>query len=331
MLRDLGDKKRMKRSENFNHHEDSEVSDDGSRTSPSKDVDDHSDIEIDYGFEYDFITPPTTLSSRDPAKSNNQTENPLASTIPEQSPDPKDPQHEDEDGETTYQFRLFSAHPSSGLSKSTADAATPVAAAASKDTIRLSATPPPSADNLNLIDNISLHKTQFLRPRRPDSYYFTSALPTSTLSRLSSQYSETALSTTDILTRAKSTKWPGTSLPWRVIHVKLAQPTKTPTPTTTSRSSTQPSSSSRPQRINPRPSKKRRLVLRRRSAAQADLVEKAKAADEAEREKRTRRNREKKVKRKEREKRKKQDAAAASLGTETQPVGEDSADESMMS
>ncbi|RVX67353.1 hypothetical protein B0A52_09134 [Exophiala mesophila] len=322
----------MKRSEIFNHHDDSEVSDDGSRTSPSKDVDDHSDIKIDYGFEYDFITPPTTLSSRDPAKSDTQSENPLASTIPEQSPDLKDAQHEDEeDGETAYQFRLFSSHPSSGLSKSTADAATPAAAAASKDTIRLSATPPPSADNLNLIDNISLDKTQFVRPRRPDSYYFTSALPASTLSRLSSQYSETALSTTDILTRAKSTKWPGTSLPWRVIHVKLAKPTKTPTPTTTSKSSTQLPSSSRLHRTSPRPSKKRRLVLRRRSVAQAELVEKAKAADEAEREKRTRRNREKKVKRKEREKRKKQDAAASSLGTETQPVGEASPDERMMS
>lgn len=299
---------------NDDDHDVSGASDHRSSASPSRDVD-NSEIQVDYGFEYDFFTPPNTSSSHEPAKSDAQSEKPLRSQIPEQSLDPKDPHHEDEDAETTYQFRLFTSHPSSELSKS--NNAAPV-----RDTIRLSATPPPSATNLNMTDSISLENTQFVRPRRPDSYYFTSALPASTLSSLSLQYSDTALSTTDILARAKTTQWPGTSLPWRVIHVKLAKPAPALPPSrlpSSSRLSSRPTSTSSRSHHNPRPSKKRRLVLRRRSAAQVDLAEKAKAADEADREKRTRRNREKKVKRKEREKRKKQDAAG-SLGSD--PIGE---------
>lgn len=240
-------------------------------------------VNVNYGFEYDFVTSGPAMSEirRSPQI---------------------DASGEAEEPE--YQFRLFTSAP-----KSTPQVSHPATSTANTR-IRLSPTPEPAA----LADALSLDKAHFLRPNRPQAYYFTSALPEKTVQGLKSQYNDIAVSTSDILSQAKSTKWPGTSLPWRLAHVELVKPVAKPNSlnqnTEASLGFGDPSLRGR----SKKPSKKRRILLRRRLALRQTRGAQAKAAEETEREKRTRRNREKKVKKKEREKRKK-------LGTEREGDG----------
>lgn len=103
---------------------------------------------------------------------------------------------------------------------------------------------------------------------------------------------------------ANSFSQPGCHLPWRVIHLdssktKLPKPSADPTVYVVNQ---QPISKTPKSRK--KPGKKRRIVLRKRAAAE-------KAKKEAEAEKRTRRNREKKIKRRQRERERKVALAAA--------------------
>ncbi|KIV83455.1 hypothetical protein PV11_05478 [Exophiala sideris] len=273
---EVPDAKRIKRSELFQGDISPQslsrstspiAADDQEEATPSK---------VDYGFEYDFITPD--------AKSAQPTETEAA----------HEPSNEDNNEEQEFDFRLFTTapkHPS--------------------QPIRLSATPPPTDPT----ETPTLDQANFIRPNRPDSYYFTSALAPESTQTLKSQYATAALSTTDVLSLATSTKWPGTALPWRCIHVKLTKPTN-PSQGRDRKSVTQQLDSSTDSRRS-RPSKKRRILLRKRLALRANLAAQAGHDEEAEREKRTRRNREKKVKRKEREKRKKLESEDQPQSTET--------------
>lgn len=241
----------------------------------------------DYGFEYEFISPDV-----DQAEGKAR---PLA-------PAPKDKEiaedvDQDQEEEQEYQFRLFT----SAATQPKAQSPTFI-----KPIIRLSRSPSPV---VGLDRALSLDKAHFIRPNRPDTYYFTAALPAETVHSLRSQYAQVAVSTSDVISRAKATSWPGTTLPWRVIHVQLANRSssardrhvveaivKTTHESSSSKSNSKPKAKS---------SKKRRIVLRRRLAKSAELAAQAVEAELTEKEKRTRRNREKKVKRKEREKKKK--------------------------
>ncbi|KIW99177.1 uncharacterized protein Z519_00840 [Cladophialophora bantiana CBS 173.52] len=280
---EVPDAKRVKRSALF-REDDSQGSRASTRSvSPVEPTGDEGEniVEPTYCFEYDFIAPRSSSPKPPLASSKSQ----LGVNSPEE--------------EQEYQFRLFAS-----TSKSTAEPSKPNPTTADSR-IRLSHTPEPVA----LADSLSLDKAQFLRPNRPDSYYFTSALPEEMTQVLRSQYADVAVSSSDVISRAKSTKWPGAALPWRLIHVELlgkGRQLKDTVQPAGSISNTRESKSS-----PKRPSKKRRILLRRRLALRQELAAQTRAAEETEREKRTRRNREKKVKRKEREKRKKLEAPEA--------------------
>ncbi|EHY60077.1 hypothetical protein HRR83_006436 [Exophiala dermatitidis] len=291
--------KRIKRSELFQVDDDSQSqagSETGSRAGSPAQSDADTDAVVpvpNYGFEYEIVEAGEAPNNR------NQT-----------------PEQHDEEEEQEYQFRLFttSSKPKTGQQPSTTTTTTTTTT--TKPTIRLSRTPSPVPEGLSL--SLSLDKAHFINPSRPETYYFTASLPQETIQILRRQYTEAALSTNDILVRAKATKWPGTSLPWRVIHVKKAADR---TKKSSSQSNDDPGKvtvnvdgSTVKSKSKSKPGKKRRIVLRRRLAKKAEFAAQAQVAELTEKEKRTRRNREKKVKRKEREKRKKEMEKLAGAG-----------------
>ncbi|KEF52210.1 uncharacterized protein A1O9_11837 [Exophiala aquamarina CBS 119918] len=268
-----------------------------SRSQP-EDQDRQADVKVDYGFEYEFIS----LSQ---AQSQTQ--------VTQEKPGPGHKKGEEEDRESSeepsYQFRLFTKPTTTSISDPVVDRKP------SLTTIRLSTTPEPNSALLTSASDVPLSSVHFVRPQRPESqyYYFTSALPPAKQALLKSQYAEVALSTRDVLSNASMTKWPGAAVPWRVIKTKVSNMTSATTkdPSNARKGAllaSRPRPGSGPRL---RPSKKRRIHLRRQLTAKSAATEQQKLSDEAEREKRTRRNREKKVKRKEREKRKKQEAEQA--------------------
>ncbi|KIW62981.1 hypothetical protein PV04_09865 [Phialophora macrospora] len=286
--------KRVKRSRLFQDDDDSHGSRDSSRSNspgePASDLQDD-DIELSYGFEYDFVAP--KLSDARPSH-------------PISEPRPLEDAEEPE-----YQFRLFAPGLKSRAQHDQPEPATGDAI------VRLSATPEPAA----LDDALSLDKAHFIRPNRPETYYFTAALPDETLQQLKAEYAAVAVSASDVFSRAESTKWPGTALPWRLIRVQLlnaASKSKEQRQSGNFDSAVARHNNSAQQkaRARTRPSKKRRILVRRRVALRNELAAQAKVTEETEREKRTRRNREKKVKKKEREKRKKTEASGSSHGVE---------------
>jgi len=317
----LPEAKRIKRSEFLATGNDSS-SRSSRHSSPSQgslsEDQDQNQAKVDYGFEYDFVAP---------SQSQSQPQ------IPRQRPGAshekcgEEDEDQEESEEASYQFRLFTKHstattttsssnkiPSSSSHTATTNTTTTTNnTEQALTTIRLSATPEPGLGTLASEPEISLEKTHFTRPHRPESqhYYFTSSLPLAKQSLLRSQYAAVALSSHDVLSRATASKWTGTALPWRVINLTANTPHPRPSkkgPATTSHSKTQPQGSGKQPRR--RPSKKHRIMVRRQLAAKSAAKEQLKLSEEAEREKRTRRNREKRVKRKEREKRKKMDAEA---------------------
>ncbi len=230
--------------------------------------------DVSYGFEYDFVTPnvPYTETALPASKAR----------LLDETAEPEEPE---------YQFRLFAPGP-----KSKAQSDEPECPF-SDTRVKLSASPEPA----ELTEPLSLDRAHFIRPNRPDLYYLTSALSQNIIEGLKSQYEDAAISTSDVLSRAISTMWPGTALPWRVIEVELLnKPSKS--------KGQAPNDSQETGRARSRPSKKRRILFRRRLVLRAELAAQSKVAEETEREKRTRRNREKKVKKKEREKKKKVEA-----------------------
>jgi hypothetical protein len=283
---DVPNAKRIKRSD-FEAEQRGDEGSLGDATDPRDSVDlDKSVLEsrdtlMNYGFEYDFITPQQSGPQRPPLEQT------------------------DED---QYEFRLFS-------NPAPAAPATPAVAEADHGNgptsrqariITLARSPTPSSA-------LPEQEGRILRPR-PDSNYLTKPS-----SALKAQYAATAVSPTTLVTLAH-TPWPGTELPWRTIHVPLSQlhnslrpAPQRHSPTTTNR--------------RPKPSKKRRILLRQRLAARLRSQPKPKPTKivnekgeleldlpPEEREKRTARNREKKLKRREREREKKKAAGLTADG-----------------
>lgn len=265
-------------------------------------------MEPNYGFQYDFVdVNPATILPTGPVSSN-----PPRQTQPT-GEEAGEENEKEEDQEEEYQFRLFT---STAGSKPTPDATHGESSStAVKLKIRLSPTPDPGT----LADEPSLDRAHFVRPNRPLTYYLTSALPKETVQELRAQYVDAAVATADVLSRAKSSPWPGTVLPWRLVHIKLDRRQESKSKLNSSlpldyvQSQSQQAAGAAAARRS-KPSKKRRILLRRRQTLRAERAAQAKVADETEREKRTRRNREKKVKRKEREKRKKLESVGAAGG-----------------
>ncbi|OAL38550.1 hypothetical protein AYO20_02200 [Fonsecaea nubica] len=324
---EVPDAKRVKRSELFRDDHDDDVDDTlpgsrGSRRSVSPPPATHfSDdgenvLRPSYGFEYEFVAVPKVSSPKQKTKTKRESDRTAPTkSASELAVNPQQEGEEEEEGggggggggeeePLEFQFRLFTSSKKSRPTTTTSatrpgpsqDDVTTTTTTIADTRIRLSRTPEPAA----LEESLSLENAHFLRPHRPDSYYFTSALPDEATQALRTQYADVAVSTADIISQATRTKWPGAALPWRLIHVQLLRGKGISAGAQPPTSSTSSSSSS-----SKRPSKKRRILLRRRLALRQELAAQAKATEETERERRTRRNREKKVKRKEREKRKK--------------------------
>ncbi|EXJ91301.1 hypothetical protein A1O1_04411 [Capronia coronata CBS 617.96] len=311
--------KRIKRSDLF-HTDNSPTgseADSRSRSASPADIDtDHDDGDAtitvpDYGFEYDFISP--TVAAIPPKSEAVPTTSKKTEVHDNQT------HEDDQEQEQEFQFRLFTSATVTAQTQKPSQSSQQQSSNVARPTIRLSRTPSPAP--LSGQDGLlSLDKAHFVRPHRPETYYFTAALPADTAQALKSQYAEVAVSTSHVLSRSKSTIWPGSVLPWRVIHVELVAPNRRGQGTVTKSTAGKVSGPGLASRSTsrPKPSKKRRIVLRQRLAKRAEMAAQAVAAELTEKEKRTRRNREKKVKRKEREKMKKQKLLQQEEGTGAQ-------------
>lgn len=259
------------------------------------------DVNVDYGFEYDFISPSQSQSQ---SQVFQQRAGPGHENGEEEGQEPSE--------EPSYQFRLFTT-PGTTTTNNDKTPSSDLHLREGQHLIRLSTSPEPATALLASEQEVSLEKAHFVRPHRPESqyYYFTASLPEARQAQLKSQYADVALSTSDVLLNAATTKWPGTAVPWRVVKVTVATKGRSALKKGLPLAQTTIASRSHLTSRKARPSKRRRIHIRRQLAAKSAAKEQQKLSDEAEREKRTRRNREKKVKRKEREKRKRQDAQEA--------------------
>ncbi|KAK7626089.1 hypothetical protein IWX49DRAFT_494112, partial [Phyllosticta citricarpa] len=138
----------------------------------------------------------------------------------------------------------------------------------------------------------------FVKPNRPDSYYFT-GVPSEELRR---QLESTAV-TGDQVTRWARQKWPGRALPWKVQTISLDKKAMKALGISGGMS-TEPAAAKKK-----RKGKKARIAIRTKLKARAEAKEaqeKAQAEKElAERAKRAKRNRDKKLKKRQRDKAKK--------------------------
>ncbi|KAL9101513.1 MAG: hypothetical protein Q9163_003239 [Psora crenata] len=136
----------------------------------------------------------------------------------------------------------------------------------------------------------------FIISRRADHFYFTG----STSSEQAEQYRQAAVSGEDLMAGLK-TRWRGCELPWRVTVLKSPLPSRTVNPL----QAVHPADAKRTKRSG----KKRRIVLRKRLAAE-NARKLATQQSNAEREelekgKRNQKNRERKIKRRQKEREKK--------------------------
>ena len=233
-----------------------------------------------YEFEYEFIDVPT-ISKTKPGleESNTATQKPESGAEDDQ----------------TFEFRLFAS-----------EEATSTNATESKSHTKTTVTLVPEQD----LSQIPLSEGRFLKPARPDTYYFTSSLSRSDLKILRKRYEASAVSTSDLLQIATSQHWPGTALPWRVIHL-----------TAPGKKSTEHSRLGSQEQLRAgrsKPNKKRRIQLRKlllaRTAAanaKAREHETAEEKEKAMREKKTAKNRKVQLKRREKERLKKAQAQVA--------------------
>jgi Fungal protein of unknown function (DUF2011) len=184
--------------------------------------------------------------------------------------------------EEAFEFRLFSAP----AALKTEDESKTPKSAPSKINIR-SPTPDQQSDG------------RFVNPHRPLTYYFTP-------SGDNSNFSLAAVSSDDVLTLSQS-PWPGTQLPWRVIHLPSSKVSMTDV-SSHAKSMLKVKGPDSANRRKGKPSKKRRILLRTRAKR---VIDKAKEKEDHLREKKTRLNREKKIKRKAKEKAEKAKLAGA--------------------
>ncbi|KKY20463.1 hypothetical protein UCRPC4_g04165 [Phaeomoniella chlamydospora] len=251
---------------------------------------------VNYGFEYDIID--TITSSNQQSNISVATEKhatPLAQTT--------DDSGKDEVEDEGLEFRLFSVPSKSNAVNPTVTSTTqalPTSSATRVHKIRIRSPTP--------LDTAGDGAGGFINPHRHRGYYFTFS-PTNDWDKefeiidvRKAQFTDVAVSGPDIQVLAQ-TKWPGTSLPFRVLHIPISQ-CKVPRPSSTTTTTENKLHSRR----RPRLCKKRRILLRMKLQA-------SKEAERSEKEKKTKRNREKKVKKRLRDKEKAAAAAATIAGS----------------
>ncbi len=202
--------------------------------------------------------------------------------------------------EEAFEFRLFSS--SKAPKPTTATDKEPNRSATTTTTT--TTTHQPGIHHINVRSPTPLSAAgdgAFVIPHRPQSYYFTS----STDSKRQEEYNEVAMAGTEVLNTAQRTIWPGTALPWRVIHLPGSAPEAL---AFSSALTITISTSGERNKGRTRAGKKKRIAARKKYK---DMVLKA----ETEKEKRTRRNREKKVKKKAKEKLKKMEEKGETVET----------------
>ena len=223
---------------------------------------------LGYEFEYDFveqqqITPRT-----------------------EESP----PQAGVSQGDEAFEFRLF------GTTKASKPAEVTPEESASKNTSSAVAlisirSPTPDAQRSD---------GRFVRPSRPQSFYFTAALSEDEAASLNRQFISAAIAGHDVVSRSVSTGWPGTHLPWRVLHIPRASSKVSP-------DDSQDTGKVAAKTKKCKMSKRRRIMLRQKSAA----VEAAKIREQEKevemRAKKSAKNRKQQLRRREKERQKKQE------------------------
>ena len=244
-------------------------------SSQSPELDRH-DAQAHNPFEYDFIDQPKT-----------NTEGSLQTRT-------------GDDEEQTFSFRLFASS-----AKDQKQQAAHASESGYGQRITLRAVLP--------VSSIPLSEGRFLRPKRPESYYFTASLSVAELKQVREQYISAAVSSEELLSAALQTHWPGTALPWRVIHIPAPRaPPQSKRPT-----NIKPSTSNKLSK-RPKPNKKRRIHLRKLLAAQEASAkailranETAEDKEQALREKKSAKNRKNQLRRREKERQKKAEANAS--------------------
>ncbi|KAJ9657433.1 hypothetical protein H2198_004308 [Neophaeococcomyces mojaviensis] len=238
-----------------------------------------------YGFEYDFIDRATSE----------------AQPVLEQEPEP---------AEETFQFNLFLAPADRPAPTATASSATETEPKSGPALISIRS---PSPAPLN-----DISASNFAQ-QRPDSYYLTSSLPVSTQQRLQESYTSSAVSADTILALSRKA-WPGTSLPWRVINLPcnprqiiVHKVRHQPGSNTSDIQQPRVTTTDINNKINrrPRPSKKRRLMIRAKVQKRRALIDESKTKEEHEKEKKNKKNRDRKVKRRAKERREKEESRKA--------------------
>lgn len=157
--------------------------------------------------------------------------------------------------------------------------------------------------------------TKVYEDPRSDSYYFTSCLPTTKLQELQESYEAAAISVSQ-LQSLKQRSWPGTGLPWRVVHlpahrkqVVVHKVTLKDQASAMTSSTTINNDLERVRRA--RPSKRKRNLLKDRAAKRQQIIDESKTKEEHEREKKARKNREQKLKRRAKERQLKEEKRSA--------------------
>lgn len=160
---------------------------------------------------------------------------------------------------------------------------------------------------------------------RPDTFYFTASISSSTL-RLRQEYAEAA-TTGEIVVSDSLRAWKGTDLSWRVLNLP-AHPKQIVEDRTAeaeqwssknageSTATVNGSAAVNHAQRRPRPSKKRRDLLRRKANHRQTIIDATKTKEEHEKEKRNKKNRERKLKRRAKERKEKEEAKGAVIETE---------------
>lgn len=292
--------KRVKRSQLF-HSDDEDVGVNGNTDPKNKKMtqDGRSDDDVvlpNYGFEYDFISPELTTTT---SNSNTQKATDVVVSGPELE---------------LYSFNLFAP---TQVPKETTTATTtsqPTSPKQEKSTnaqpLKISIRSPSPNPEVDPADPGSLTS------RRPDSHYFTSALPSSTLQSLKLSYLASAIPHSTLQKLSKS-PWPGTSHLHRVItlpshpkqiivHKSSNNTSAIATSLASKTLSIPPGSTATHANRRARPSKKRRNLAKVKADRRRILIDETKTKEEHEREKKNRKNRERKLKRRAKERREKE-------------------------
>jgi len=169
--------------------------------------------------------------------------------------------------------------------------------------------------------SLDLAEAGFIHPERPTSYYITG--PQTQQSKAT--FEGAAISAEQLFSQSHI-PWPGSSYPWKVLHIPSTQIPRSVRSQTLQPAGFERLGNTEPPTKRTRKGKQTRIRIRMKLAKGKQSEEArrkaAELAEAAEKDKRTQRNREKKIKKKAREKAKK--AASGGPGGEVAVAGDES-------